>query len=1025
MNPYTIAKTLKSDMVGEQSKEVRTKSEEETRTLHRKNWGNVEFLESRKVLAKAILDDDCVVATDGSNKNSEGAQAWLMANRAGKVLVRGRGRVPCAKQDSSSLRPELAALLAVTTFMDDFVQQENIEHERMQEITVYTDSANAMSDMKSGMYPSTKNVLENNIDVKLELKRVLRTSKHKYHLQHVKAHQDRHMEVEDLPFEAKLNKLVDEYAGGVYEDMTRGGHYDMVPFYNAPVCSLKLPFGRPVSNVCEQLIAFANGHLSEAQLARFWNIEEKWLCNIEWEAFKVAVRRARNATKSRLCKVVHKQIPTMKMLKRNGMSLTSLCPLCKEQDEDWNHVFQCKSVIARAAREEHLGDLKKVLQCRKTHPVVLQRIMALLYQWTNQYKITVPSGDGNLDLINKAFADQCNLGVSNMMTGVLTHKFGNIQQSYYSQMEEKGVRFTKREWNVNVIRALLQYSEAIWKARCTYVHEESHLTMETQTKVLAMRIRSNLLQNPWKLRQEDKELMERNIKFFHRAGVKQLNRWMERVLVSMSIAQNHENSTRQDIRKWMHMPDGGYTKRIKHPMKAISKKYIQLTLRECINDPLKGQHQRHIEDGDVEYDQDEEECVKEIGSSATETGIVIAKMNYEVEEPCCFVTGKQDPSEMKPLNKVIHPVTSLFRRRLGVWKEVTKNENEDDDTEKIIYPEEIIPWNNDESEQTQLNTRLLPDELKSPTQSQTNITMCMPLEEESYEDIACCADESGASSILSKEFSNISFNEYVGRRTKGRERRLYELINSATQEALSFITPVVSFCRWNRAVRSYSYSEGKTSPDVAESSEKKERRSIRVREILKEVESCSSMSSDSTTEEMCELEEIDSMHVEREEMGFIERNSAASFIETISGLTLHDPADISIERRGLPEYLKKHEESEERGNKRHWMRNENMQTCGIPKEILIKMYPHGRMGDNVNHMKQVSKMKPWSKKKSAILNIQEGETFTVKSKGGCKVAKTMHCIANIFYFKCKYLEHTSRGSEYTLAHYLGLYVSFS
>ena len=34
------------------------------------------------------------------------------------------------------------------------------------------------------------------------------------------------------------------------------------------------------------------------------------------------------------------------------------------------------------------------------------------------------------------------------------------------------------------------------------------------------------------------------------------------------------------------------------------------------------------------------------------------------------------------------------------------------------------------------------------------------------------------------------------------------------------------------------------------------------------------------------------------------------------------------------------------------------------------------------------------------------------------------CIAKIFYFKCKYLEHTSRGSKYTLAHYLGLCVSF-
>ena len=673
----------------------------------------------------------------------------------------------------------------------------------------------------------------------------------------------------------------------------------------------------------------------------------------------------------------------MKMLKRNGMSLTSLCPLCKDKDEDWNHVFQCKSVIAKTAREEHLDDLKKVLQCRKTHPVVLKRIMALLYQWTNQYKITVPSGDGNFELINKAFADQCNLGVSNMMAGVLTHKFGNIQQSYYSQVEEKGVRFTKREWNVNVIRALLQYSEAIWKARCTYVHEESQLTMETQTKMLAMRIRSNLLQNPWKLRQEDKELMARNIKFFHRAGAKQLNRWMERVLVSMSIAQNQENSTRQDIRKWMHMPDGGYVKRIKHPMKAISKKYIQLTLRECIHDPLKEQHQRHIEDEDVDYDQDEEECVKVLESSAMETGTEIDQMNYEVEEACSFGTGEQDPSEMQSLNKMIHPIASWFQRRLGVWKEVTKNENEDDDTEEIIYPEEIIPWHNDESVQPKLNMRMLPDDPKSPTQSQTNITMCMPVEEERYEDIACCADGSGASSILSKEFSNMSFNEYVGMRTKGRNRRMYALINSATQEALSFITPVVNFCRWNRNVRSYSdREEGKTSPDVEKSSAKRGQRSMRVRDILREIDSCSSISSDSEIGEMCELEEIDSMCHERDEMCVIERQSTTtSFIETMSGLTLSDPANNLMERRGLIKLFEKHEESEEKNNETNWMRKENKQTYGIPKEIKVQLGPHAIQ-------------------RSIIRTRQKEEVETFRGSSGSRVVKN----ANGFFHQVRVVD---------------------
>ena len=671
-NPYAIATTFKRELEAGRSNDVRSRLEKDTKRLHRMNWGNVEFIESRNVLVKAILEDDYVAATDGSNKNDEGAQAWLVSNRAGVVLVRGRGRVPCAKQDASSLRPELAALLAVTTFVEDFVQKEKIECERSNEITIYTDSANAISDMKSGMYPSTKNVLENNIDMKLELKQVLRKSKNKYHLQHVKAHQDRHMEVEDLPFDAKLNKLVDEYAGGVYEDITCGEHDDFVPFYNAQICSLKLPFGRPVSNVCAQLVAFTNGHLSEAQLAKFWNIEEKWLCNIEWEAFRVAVRRARNATKSRLCKLAHKQLPTLKMMQRNGMSLTNLCPLCKKKVEDWDHVFQCKSVVARAAREENLVKLRKILQTRKTHPVVTQRIMALLYQWTQQYKITVPRGDGNLNLINQAFADQCNLGVSNMMAGVLTHKFGDIQEAYYSQIEEKGVRFTKREWNINVIRALLQYGEAIWKARCDYVHEESHLTMENQTKVVAMRIRSNLLKNPWKLRQEDKELMQRKVTFFQRAGAKQLNRWIERVLVSLSIAQDYENATRQDIRKWMNMPDGGYSKKIKYPRKAISKKYIQLTLNEFLLESS----QAIPATNDID-----EGTVVEWSSAGNDNTLNDESVQMSVIDECA-----EEP--MCTTNTILGTMNTWFIKKLGRRKENDNDSKASTETEEIIFAEE-------------------------------------------------------------------------------------------------------------------------------------------------------------------------------------------------------------------------------------------------------------------------------------------------------------------------------------------------
>ena len=143
----------------------------------------------------------------------------------------------CPRNDASSLRPELAALLAVTIFVDEFVQEGQIQNEVQKTMKIFTDSENAITDMKSALYPSTKNVLENNIDLKMELKQVLRVSILKYKLIHVKAHQDEHVDFKDLPMEAQLNSLVDEYAGGVYGDESCGQHSEDVKFFEAQICS--------------------------------------------------------------------------------------------------------------------------------------------------------------------------------------------------------------------------------------------------------------------------------------------------------------------------------------------------------------------------------------------------------------------------------------------------------------------------------------------------------------------------------------------------------------------------------------------------------------------------------------------------------------------------------------------------------------------------------------------------------------------------------------------------------------------
>jgi len=458
----------------------------------------------------------------------------------------------------------------------------NLQDGIQRTMKIFTDSENAITDMKSGMYPSTKNVLENNIDLQMELKNVRRTSVIKYKLIHVKAHQDEQIAFHDLPMEAQLNSLVNEYAGGVCGDESCGQHNEEVQFFKALICSSRFPFSRPVSNVYNQLISIVNGYASEEQLSRFWTIDMKWLCNIEWDALKVVVRRMRGAKSGNLCKIVNKQLPTMSMMHRNGLGLTKICPLCRTEVEDWNHVFRCQSQIARVERGIQLGELRKALQVQKNHPIYMQRIMALLYQWTGSYEINVPPSDSNLQELNLTFMDQCTLDVGNMFAGVLTHKFGDIQAKQYEQMDNKATRFTKKEWNVHVIRLLVKYSEAIWKNRYTYLHEESKLTMEHLTRDLAMKLRDNLLQHLWKLRIEDKGQLRSKKSFFRKTHVRNLNGRIERILISMNIAQQHENALRQDIRKWMIIPENGYTKVIKYPILNTMRKYEQLTLHRCL-----------------------------------------------------------------------------------------------------------------------------------------------------------------------------------------------------------------------------------------------------------------------------------------------------------------------------------------------------------------------------------------------------------------------------------------------------------
>ena len=70
-----------------------------------------------------------------------------------------------------------------------------------------------------------------------------------------------------------------------------------------------------------------------------------------------------------------------------------------------------------------------------------------MQQYLNNYEINLPVGDKLFPEINESFRDKMKLGIGNMFCGVITHKFGLIQQKYYKEIGANTRIYNGRKWS--------------------------------------------------------------------------------------------------------------------------------------------------------------------------------------------------------------------------------------------------------------------------------------------------------------------------------------------------------------------------------------------------------------------------------------------------------------------------------------------------------------------------------------------------------------------------------------------------
>jgi len=168
------------------------------------------------VIIDAINDDDIVAASDGSVMKEKGSAAFCISRRDGEVLYQYATHVHGDLGDIHSSRAEMMAMLGIVVFFRELCRDHKFQNKPS--IPVYSDSTTAIKSACENIFISIKNVFENDVDIKTELRWNIKLSHCNYLFYHVRSHQGDNVDIDELPLPQQLNRKVDELAGSFLSD---------------------------------------------------------------------------------------------------------------------------------------------------------------------------------------------------------------------------------------------------------------------------------------------------------------------------------------------------------------------------------------------------------------------------------------------------------------------------------------------------------------------------------------------------------------------------------------------------------------------------------------------------------------------------------------------------------------------------------------------------------------------------------------------------------------------------------------
>ena len=236
--------------------------------------------------------------------------------------------------------PETISIIAAGTFLNMIA---STLPDLNTDVTFFLDNEATVINSSRTLLHDVGKVVKNGIDITLQNVKLIKNKKFNYSLSHLHGHQNDDIEVSELRPVAIINIDMDNLAGDHVDYLIRKNHNTSEPGISPAQQVGILVNGKRVSTYIEGSLVF--GYYKD-DLEKIYNnvvhLDKQQFKNVRWNSLRLPLRDSSKI--DQITKAIHSQWQTKHICKKWKLTDDANCPLCKCENETWDHVLKCTNV---------------------------------------------------------------------------------------------------------------------------------------------------------------------------------------------------------------------------------------------------------------------------------------------------------------------------------------------------------------------------------------------------------------------------------------------------------------------------------------------------------------------------------------------------------------------------------------------------------------------------------------------------------------------------------------------------------